>query len=32
MGLPLFYAKKSEDADNNLRRPKNDKYIISDLI
>ena len=28
MGLPLFYAKKSEDADNNLRHPKSDIYII----
>jgi len=27
MGLPLLYAKKSEDADNNLRRPRNDKHI-----
>ena len=27
MGLPLFYAKKSEGADNNLRRPKSDKHI-----
>ena len=27
MGLPLFYAKKSEGADNSLRRLKNDKHI-----
>ena len=28
MGIPLFYANKSEDADNNLRRPRNEKIYI----
>ena len=33
MGLPLFFAKKSEGADNSLRRLKSDKHIIgSDMM
>ena len=27
--VPFFYAKKSEGADNNLRRLRNDKYILN---
>ena len=27
--VPFFYAKKSEGVDNNLRRLRNDKYILN---